>query len=234
MSLSLVAAGLAIGIAGSPHCAAMCAAPCAAIERSCGGARPARAAAALHLGRLLSYGLAGALVATGAGWLAELAQATSWLRPLWTLLQVAVVVFGLWVLVAGRMPRLVLGAGASSSSAGVAVPMLGPLSTMGRGRQRGWAWAGTAGLLWAAWPCGLLYSALVVAALADGPIAGAAVMLAFALGGGLALLFGRGVLGRLGQGAGAARWAGALLVTAGGWAIWQQLTGPSGPWCKVL
>ncbi|EWS54532.1 hypothetical protein X551_02642 [Methylibium sp. T29] len=59
-------------------------------------------------------------------------------------------------------------------------------------------------------------------------------MLAFALGGGLALLFGRGVLGRLGQGAGAARWAGALLVMAGGWAIWLQLTGPSGPWCKVV
>jgi len=229
MSLSLVAAGLAIGIAGSPHCAAMCAAPCAAIERSCGGARPARAAAALHLGRLLSYGLAGALVATGAGWMAELAQATSWLRPLWTLLQVAVVVFGLWLLVAGRMPRIVLGTGSTS---GVAVPMLGPLPAMGR--QRGWGWAGTAGALWAAWPCGLLYSALVVAALADGPLAGAAVMLAFALGGGLALLFGRGVLGRLGQGATAARWAGALLVMAGGWAIWLQLTGPSGPWCKVV
>lgn len=228
MSLSLVAAGLAIGIAGSPHCAAMCAAPCAAIERSCGGAR---AAAALHLGRLLSYALAGALMATGAGWLAGLAQATAWLRPLWTLLQVAVVVFGLWLLVAGRMPRVVLGAG---STPGAAMPMLGPLPAMGPGRRRGWAWAGVAGLLWAAWPCGLLYSALVVAALADGPIAGAGVMLAFALGGGLALLFGRGVLGRLGRGAGAARWAGALLVTAGGWAIWQQLTGPSGPWCGVV
>ena len=225
MSLSLVVAGLAIGLAGSPHCAAMCAAPCAAIERSCGGARPARAAAALHLGRLLSYGLAGALVATGAGWMTELAQATNWLRPLWTLLQVAVVVFGLWLLVAGRLPRAVLGPGA-------AVPMLGPLPAMGL--RRGWAWAGTAGLLWAAWPCGLLYSALVVAALADGPMAGAAVMLAFALGGGLALLLGRGVLGRLGRGAGAARWAGAVLVTAGGWAIWQQLTGPSGPWCGVV
>ena len=229
MSLSLVAAGLAIGLAGSPHCAAMCAAPCAAIERSCGGARPARAAAALHLGRLLSYGLAGALVATGAGWMTELAQATTWLRPLWTLLQVAVVVFGLWLLVTGRLPRVVLGTGAGP---GAAVPMLGPLPAMGR--RRGWAWAGTAGLLWAAWPCGLLYSALVVAALADGPMAGAAVMLAFALGGGLALLLGRGVLGRLGRGAGAARWAGAVLVTAGGWAIWQQLTGPSGPWCGVV
>ncbi|WP_428423049.1 sulfite exporter TauE/SafE family protein [Methylibium sp.] len=228
MSLALITTGLVLGLAGSPHCVAMCAAPCAAVERACPGARPWQAAVSLQLGRLLSYGSAGALVAVGAGWLAEMFQATAWLKPLWTLLQAAVMVFGLWLLLTGRIPRVALGRLTAPLSA---VPMLGPLPAMGRVRQRGWAWSGAVGLLWAAWPCGLLYSALVVAALADGPLAGAAVMLAFALGGALALLLGRSLLGRLGRGAGAVRLAGVLLAAAGAWAMWHQLTGPGGPWC---
>jgi sulfite exporter TauE/SafE len=47
--------------------------------------------------------------------------------------------------------------------------------------------AGAAGGLWVAWPCGLLQSALVVAGLANTPVAGAVVMFAFATSSALGL-----------------------------------------------
>ena len=59
MQLPLVLAGLAMGVAASPHCALMCGAPCAAIG---GGCR--RRATGFHAGRLLGY-MAGGAVAAG-------------------------------------------------------------------------------------------------------------------------------------------------------------------------
>ncbi|HRP29776.1 MAG TPA: sulfite exporter TauE/SafE family protein, partial [Burkholderiaceae bacterium] len=64
MSTSLIAAGLLMGIASTPHCALMCGAPCAAIARRCGGPQSTRALAGWHAGRALAYIAAGAVAAS--------------------------------------------------------------------------------------------------------------------------------------------------------------------------
>jgi sulfite exporter TauE/SafE len=99
--------------------------------------------------------------------------------------------------------------------------------------------AGVAGLLWVAWPCGLLQSALRVAALASAPAAGAGVMAAFAITSSLGLLVAPWLLGALGRRASEpmrrlmTRAAGLLLMLASGWAlghgVWHQVAA----WCAV-
>ena len=222
-----MAAAALIGAAGSPHCVAMCSAPCHAIARGCGGPQPAQALAAWHLGRLLAYAAAGALAAAGTGALFDLARAAAWLRPLWTLLQVAGLMLGLWLLLTGRLPFQALGRGPVAW-----LPMHGPRSTRARRLP-----AFGLGLAWVGWPCGLLYAALAVATLAQSAWSGALVMAAFALAsaGGLVVL--PLWLGRLaGRGERlatlAVRATGALLVLAGGWAIAQTLlSGAAAAWC---
>jgi uncharacterized protein len=90
------------------------------------------------------------------------------------------------------------------------------------------------GLGWAFLPCGLLYSALLVAALSPGLWQGAAVMFLFALGSSVGLLAGPWLWLRLGQ-AGANRWAmrvaGALLLASSVWALWLALAHDTAPWC---
>lgn len=231
MDWALVLAAALIGAAGSPHCVAMCAAPCHAIARGCGGAHPQQALAVWHLGRLLAYAAAGALAAAGTGALFDLARASAWLRPLWTLLQVAGLVLGLWLLFTGRLPFQALGRGPVAW-----LPMRGPDSAV-TGRTRRLPAFGL-GLAWVGWPCGLLYAALAVATLAQSAWSGALVMAAFALAsaGGLvalplllARMAGRGE--RVAQLA--VRGAGALLVTAGLWALLQTLRagGAASAWC---
>ncbi len=222
-----MAAAALIGAAGSPHCVAMCSAPCHAIARSCGGGQPVQALAAWHVGRLLAYAAAGALAAAGTGALFDLARATAWLRPLWTLLQLAGLMLGLWLLLTGRLPFQALGRGPVGW-----LPVQGPHRTQPRRLP-----AFGLGLAWVGWPCGLLYAALAVATLAQSAWSGALVMAAFALAsaGGLvalplllARLAGRGErLATL-----AVRATGALLVVAGGWAIVQTLRGgTAAAWC---
>ena len=80
------------------------------------------------------------------------------------------------------------------------------------------------------WPCGLLRSALVVAALANHAWGGALAMGAFALASAPALAFGPRLLLRLlhrrGADARALSWAvrlsGAGLLLASAWAIWHD------------
>ncbi|MDP3083499.1 MAG: sulfite exporter TauE/SafE family protein, partial [Rubrivivax sp.] len=84
--------------------------------------------------------------------------------------------------------------------------------------------AGVAGSFWAAWPCGLLHSALVVAALAPSAAGGAAVMSGFALASAPGLAAAPWLWRRLGQAGDkvqrlATRLAGGLLVAAALWAL---------------
>lgn len=222
-----------MGAAGSPHCLAMCTAPCHAIARGCGGDRPARALGAWHGGRLLAYAAAGALVAAGSGAMFELVRSSAWLRPLWTLLQAAGLVLGLWLLISGRPPFWSLGPGPAAW-----LPVQGPGRHAAPPKRRP-ALAFGLGLAWVGWPCGLLYAALAVATLASSPASGALVMGAFALtsaGGLLALplLLGRLAAAERGQRVAtlAIRGAGALLVAAGAWTLLQTLRGgAAAPWC---
>ena len=178
MELSLVLGALLLGFGGSPHCAAMCGAPCAALTR--GGRAPF---AGFHAGRLVGYMAGGAVVAASVSSLGLLREAAPVVQPLWVVLHVAVLAFG---------------------------------------------------LAWIAWPCGLLYSALALAAMANGPLGGAAVMGAFALASMPALAAAPLLLGRLAGAKGRAwsvRVAGVLLAGASAWALGHGVWERALAWC---
>ena len=249
MDASLALTALIMGLVGGPHCVAMCGPACAAL-----GMRPAapqgrstlarvqfqtrsdcRCAATIdhqtvlifQLARLLGYAGVGALAAgsmQALGWLSIQAAA---LRPVWTLVHAAAAVLGAVLIWRARQPvwlersarrvwqRVSLACGEHAGLAG----RMGPA---------------VIGLGWVFLPCGLLYSALLVAALSPGLWQGALVMALFALGSGVSLLMGPWLWLRIG-GAGAHRWAiriagGALLLTSV-WALWMGWAHDAAPWC---
>ncbi|MBE7418565.1 MAG: sulfite exporter TauE/SafE family protein [Ideonella sp.] len=232
MDLALLLTAALMGVAGTPHCAAMCGAACVAA----GGGTRGWPMVGFQLGRLLSYATVGAVAAGSVQLLGRLGQWTPPIRLLWVAVHVAALLLGLWLLVRAAQPLWVqqlapFRAGAATGAAGAPVVL-----TWGR-RLGGGARSGVAGLLWAAWPCGLLHSALMVAALANGAGGGAAVMAAFALASSLGLLAAPWLLGVLARDAGerSRRWmtriAGGLLVGASLWALghglWQRIVA----WC---
>ena len=95
------------------------------------------------------------------------------------------------------------------------------------------------GALWAFMPCGLLYSALLVASLTGGPLQGALAMALFAAGSSISLALAPMLLARL-QKAGD-RWrrdwgtraAGFLLVLAAGFSLWMDLGKRIAVWCGL-
>ena len=208
----------------------MCGAACAGITQG----QDWRGRLVFHLGRTLGYAAGGAVAAAGVMALGELAQASAMLRPLLMLVHVAALLLGLSLLWHGRQPAWLMGLGqdlARSAPQGAKVRWV----PMG-GRAR----SGLLGMAWLAWPCGLLQSALMLSALASGPLWGAAVMTTFAFSSGLGLVLGPAVLWRL-LGASRAeqgmRWAtrmaGLLLAGASGWALGHGLWAQVAPYCSV-
>lgn len=180
---------------------------------------------AFHGGRLVGYGVAGALAALAMDSLAWLTQQTTALRPVWTLMHVAVMAWGLMMMVQSRQPAWV-------EQAGRAV--------WARVRPLVGAPAGVlfAGVLWALMPCGLLYSALLVAALSGGAVEGALTMVLFAIGSGVWLLAGPLAWDRLRSRLNLMRaeWgtrvAGGLLCGVAAWALWMDLIYKPSLWCR--
>lgn len=228
LDAALAASALLMGLAGTPHCLAMCGAACTGLT-----ARSRPALLGFMVGRLFSYSLAGAAAAASVGVLAQWSQSSALLRPLWVLLHVAAILLGLSLLWRGRQPAWLEGLGQLVARQ-IPVPVAG---LRGGGVALGAPMrAGLFGLAWAAWPCGLLQSALVVAALASGPLPGAGVMATFALASGLGLLIGPTLLTQL-QGLGpgstssgmrlSVRLSGLGLALTSGWAlghgVWQQV-----------
>lgn len=216
-----------MGLASTPHCALMCGAPCAVIARRCGGPHSTRALAGWHAGRALAYIAAGAVAASAVALIASWSAGTAFMRPLWTMLQAAVLVLGLALMFSGRTPRWV-----DAAALGIkrALPADAPLAVR---RSKGTRRAALMGLAWIAMPCGVLYGALAVAALAASPLEGATVMAAFALGSapGLAgVPFIATRLMRMPQTA-ALRLAGAMLAAGSAWALWHGLEAATGAWC---
>lgn len=178
-----------------------------------------------HLGRLAGYGTAGAVAAWAMGSLAWLTQHTMALRPAWTLMHVGVMAWGLMMMLQSRQPAWVEKAGRSVWQR-VKPCIDAPGGVL------------AAGFLWALMPCGLLYSALLVAALSGGPAQGAVAMACFALGSGVWLVGGPWAWGRLRSRLDAfrAEWgtraAGGLLCGVAAWALWMDLVYKPSLWCR--
>jgi sulfite exporter TauE/SafE len=231
----------------------MCGAACAGLGQAAGD-RKNRAIFAFQGGRVMGYSALGAVSAAsmqGLGWLTVQSAA---LRPLWSLLHVAALALGLFLLVRAQQPLW--------------------FETGGRklwqyARSRGATSAQlpwVLGMLWALLPCGLLYSAVMVAALAGSVAGGALLMALFALGTSVTMAIGpwlwlhlqawRGpagvhtgqtapvvfvfpraalhaVSGRSspGDGTWGVRLAGAALAGSSGWALWMGLVHNAAPWC---
>lgn len=225
MDFALFLSALMLGAAGAPHCAAMCGPASASLLRGCSRHSPHASPMAFHVSRILGYAAAGAAAATSVGVLMHLGQLSPVLRPLWTLLHCAALGLGLWLLWQGRQPAWMENLGRSASRL---APQGGPGAWQ---RMQGPTRAAAAGVLWVAWPCGLLQSALVVAALANTAWGGAAVMAGFAAASAVGLSLAPWAYARLaGSGAGAlqfnawaVRIAGAALAAASAWALGHDL-----------
>lgn len=224
MLWGLVFAAFTMGLLGGPHCAAMCGAACNAIVRPGVAAGPGGRMLQWQAGRLAGYAVAGAVAGGTVQAAAWLSTQTSALRPVWFLFHLAVLAWGLTLLAMARQPAWV-------ESAGRAV--------WARVRPAGHVRGGVAmtGALWVFMPCGLLYSALVLASLSGGPLAGAVTMAAFAIGSGVMLGVLPRVLGMLrharkgippGWGP---RAAGALLAAMSLWAMGGGLLHRFVEWC---
>jgi sulfite exporter TauE/SafE len=225
--LALIASAALMGLAGAPHCAAMCSAPCAGVLRGCGAEASAGVAmGGLMAARVASYALGGAVAAGAVAGLQGLSAAAPALRIFWTLLHVAALGLGLWLLFTGRQPAWWGRLGTARLPAPAVALM--PAGTL-RQRLPAPARASLIGAAWVLLPCGLLQSALVVAGLASGPAAGAATMAVFALASAPGLIALPLWLQRGGRGAPAwsLRAAGALLAAASlfalGHGLWQRI-----------
>ncbi len=222
MQTSLALTALFMGLAGGPHCIAMCGAACAGIGQAAGDRRN-EAMWTFQLGRVIGYALLGGLAAAsmqGLGWLTIQSAA---LRPVWTMFHVAALLLGLLLLLRARQPVWLESA---------ARQLWNGARALAAGRGRGAPLV--VGVLWALLPCGLLYSALLVAAMTGRALEGAAVMALFALGTAVSMMAGPWLWLRL-RGTGSGDWgvrvAGLALAASSAWALWMGLAHDAAPWC---
>lgn len=222
MQTSMAITALFMGLVGGPHCVAMCGAACAGIGRAA-GARSTTALVSFQASRLLGYALFGALAAGSVQTLGWFGSHTTVLRPIWTMFHVAALLLGAVLLWQARQPAWMesLGQGVWRK----ARPVLGRLGARA---------PVVLGVGWALMPCGLLYSALLVASLSANAVEGATLMALFALGTSVSLTAGPWLLLRL-RGARSGAWgirlAGLVLAITSAWAIWMGITQPTGLWC---
>lgn len=213
---------LFMGLVGGPHCVAMCGAACAGIGRAAGD-RGTSALLTFQLSRMLGYALFGALAAGSVQGLAWLGGQTAVLRPVWTMFHVAVLLLGCVLLWQARQPAWIDHLGQQVwRKARPLIGRLGPRAPL------------VLGVGWALMPCGLLYSALLVASLSANAFEGAATMALFSLGTSVSLTAAPWLMLRLRgarSGAWAIRLAGLALALTSGWAIWMGITRPTGLWC---
>lgn len=219
MQTALIYSAFLMGVAGGPHCVAMCGAACASLTEA--SSQQNRAIPLYHFGRLCGYALLGAIATFGITSIAWLSDYTATLHPLWTFFHVLVFFWGLMLLVFARQPVWV------DRTGHMVWQQVKKLSRLQGGHFY-------IGMLWALMPCGLLYSALIIASFNGNPIGGAASMAAFAIGSSLSLFFAPWLWFKLktsmiepyGM-----RLAGLMLSAASGWAIWMQLAHQTKIWC---
>ena len=226
-----------MGLVGGPHCLAMCAAPCHAVIQGHGQAVKVHrgvhqklslwnwSALQFHVGRLVGYGVLGWGSAFAMEQVAWFSDRTSVLHPVWVLMHLAILAWGLLMLFQGQQPVWLERAARQGWS------KVQPVLAV----RCGALWAGMA---WAMMPCGLLYSAILVAALSGAAWAGFASMVAFGVGGALWLLVApllwhwlssrvRKFRSEWGM-----RAAGLMLVLVSLWALWMDLIYKPSLWCR--
>lgn len=222
MQSSMALTALFMGLVGGPHCLAMCGAACAGIGRAA-GERGAQALWMFQLSRMIGYALFGAFAAGSVQGLALLGSHTVAIRPVWTMFHAAVMLLGLALIWRARQPAWIDDLGQAMWRK--ARPVLSRLGTRA---------PVVLGVAWALMPCGLLYSALLVASLTASAWQGAGVMALFSLGTSLSLSVAPWLLLRLRAGASGAwaiRLAGLALALTSGWALWMGVTNPTGLFC---
>lgn len=230
-----------MGVMGGPHCLAMCAAPCHIViqgrQKALQILREKEGLKApsvqqwdvpmllFHTGRLLGYGALGAVAALAVEQIAWFADRTSALHSVWLFMHLAIFAWGMLMLFQGHQPLWLERAGRAVWTK--VQPLL---------RLKGSVLL--AGVGWALMPCGLLYSAVLVAALSGNAWHGAASMVAFALGGAVWLIVApyawkwlSGKVERF-RAEWGVRAGGALLVLVSIWALWMDLIYKPALWCR--
>jgi uncharacterized protein len=220
---SAILTAFVVGLLGGVHCVGMCGGIVSLLSLGMAPERRASLTAALplqlgyNLGRILGYGVAGALAGGLGALLAGSGALLLGQRALYAVAALVMIALGLYL---GGWWR---GLAAVERAGGLLWRRLEPI-----GRRllpiRRWWQAVAVGLIWAWLPCGLVYSVLILALGTGSPAAGALLMLAFGLGT-LPNLLGIGLL------AGAAarymeaiwfrRAAGLVVIGFGGYALWQ-------------
>jgi sulfite exporter TauE/SafE len=222
MQTSMAMTALFMGLVGGPHCVAMCGAACAGISRAA-GERSTRALWTFQLSRMAGYALFGAFAAGSVQGLAWLGTNTQVVRPVWTMFHVAAFLLGLTLLWQARQPAWL-----DSLAQSVWRRARPTLTRLGARAPL------VLGVAWALMPCGLLYSALLVASLSASAWDGALIMALFSAGTSISLTAGPWLLLRLRggrSGAWAIRLAGLALALTSGWALWMGITQPTGLFC---
>lgn len=237
MQTSLAVTALLMGLAGGPHCVAMCGAACAGMGRADAG-RNSRSMWTFQLGRLLGYSALGGFAAASMQGLSWLSVHSAALRPVWTLFHVAAALLGLMLVWQARQP-VWLEASARKVWGRVRV-LSGKLISAGDSVSgAGQGFGGGAlllGMLWALLPCGLLYSAVLVAAMSSNAFEGGVVMALFAIGSGASLMAGPWLWLRLRtrwKADWAIRLAGLALFASSALALWMGLVHKLAPWCST-
>jgi len=222
MQSSLAVTAVLMGLAGGPHCVAMCGAACAGLAQAA-GPRQRHALIAFQIGRLVGYSVLGAAAAGGMQALGWLTLQSAALRPVWSMLHVGAMLVGVWLMLQARQPVWL------DQSARRLWQRVRQFHDR---RTRSAPWI--IGALWAFMPCGLLYSALMVAALTSTPQEGGMTMALFALGSSVSLWAGPWLwlrLQSLGDGAWGMRLAGLALFGVSAWGLWAGLMQQQAPWC---
>lgn len=219
--LPALAGALAFGLFGSLHCVGMCGGIVAALgqagaDRSHGPGAIAADAIPYHVGRITSYALAGAGAgAMGAAFSEGVGGGFAVRVAAGLLLMAGGAYVAGWWMGLGRLERVLTPLWRRISPL---TKRLLPADTVPRRLALG--------ALWGWLPCGLVLSALALAAASGGPGQGALTMAAFGLGTAPSLLavgaFGRFV-GGLGRRISVRRGAGVALCVFGLWTI-------GGPW----
>ena len=219
LNLSLVLTATLAGVAGGSHCIGMCGGIATVLAQpvKTGKVIPIAAAdaprtkwldlALLHLGRLLTYAMAGALVGTlgAAGLLLKPVmpvQAVLFFIGNLTLIYLGLRCLGYKFNLLGRAGQWLNLTGFSNLFSKISLPSM-PI---------------TRGLLWGCLPCGLVYGVLPIALISGSPWGGAVLMFCFGLGTMPYLLFAHGLTGRFGQKkppAWVVMFAAAILITLG-------------------